>query len=283
MFGHGLVDPVDGLGTVNAPLIPEVLDSLAGFFVASGFDLRELYRTIALTRAYRLSSGADAPIPDGRKWFAQRSARRSRRNNSTTVSPLPPNDRRDDVREDPVALSRAGNSSREQFLETFRTLEGRPTEYHGGIPQALALLNGWLIETATGMSSSGLLTSLDAPFFSDDQRIQILFLATLSREPTAEELARVQEGLRPSGFTGSATRGTSRHAVGLAQLSRIYHQSLTSAGTERQAMPRFSRRSILNMIAAGTAGASASGWFPGICGRICRQLRQKAALHSVVG
>ena len=48
-------------------------------------------------------------------------------------------------------------------------------------------MNGGLIEGATGLSSSGLLKSLEAPFFTNEQRIEILYFATLSRRPRASE------------------------------------------------------------------------------------------------
>ena len=84
-------------------------------------------------------------------------------------------------------VTRFGNVSREGFLQEFRTPSGRSTEYQGGIPQALTLMNGTLIDSATGLASSGLLKSLQAPFFTRDQRIEILYFATLSRQPRPSE------------------------------------------------------------------------------------------------
>ncbi|HVW36621.1 MAG TPA: hypothetical protein VHB99_04930, partial [Pirellulales bacterium] len=85
------------------------------------------------------------------------------------------------------ALARMGNSRRDEFLQEFRTLSGSPTEYQGGIPQALTLMNGALSGDATSLAGGGLLKSLEAPFFSDDERIEVLYLATLSRRPTESE------------------------------------------------------------------------------------------------
>ena len=50
-------------------------------------------------------------------------------------------------------------------------------------------MNGRLIQNATQLATSGILRSLQAPFFSDEQRVETLFLATLSRRPSAEERA----------------------------------------------------------------------------------------------
>ena len=92
-------------------------------------------------------------------------------------------------------INRFGNNERDSFLQQFRTPTGNSTEYLGGIPQALTLMNGTLIANATGLSTSGLLKSLEAPFFTNEQRIEILFLATLSREPTSNETKLVSNYL----------------------------------------------------------------------------------------
>ena len=87
------------------------------------------------------------------------------------------------------ALARFGNTPRQAFIEQFRAPPGQRTDYHAGIPQALTLMHGYLVHGATALESSGLLKSLNAPFMSDQQRVETLFLATLSRFPDAAEQA----------------------------------------------------------------------------------------------
>ncbi len=48
-------------------------------------------------------------------------------------------------------------------------------------------MNGTLVDGATGLQSSGLLKSLEAPFFNREQRIEILYFATLARRPRPDE------------------------------------------------------------------------------------------------
>ncbi len=71
LTGRGFVHPVDDLKPSNAPSHPEAFDALARRFVAGGFDLRDLFRAILLSRAYQRSSswpgGAGRP---GRETFA---------------------------------------------------------------------------------------------------------------------------------------------------------------------------------------------------------------------
>ncbi len=188
MFGKGLVDPVDDFGRQHPPKSPELLELLAGQFIANDFDLRKLFRIMALSRAYRLASGA--PTVDERRaeWFAQMNVKMLTAEqvyDCITVatmleSPVPGD-------QENLQMARFSNASRDAFLQQFRTLAGRSTEYQGGIPQALTLMNGSLIEGATGLSTSGILKSLEAPFFTNQQRIEVLYFATLSRRPRAAE------------------------------------------------------------------------------------------------
>jgi len=188
MFGKGIVDPVDDFGIRHQPKSSQLLELLAGRFAGTRFDLRDLFRTVALSRAYRLSSGAATADPKRREWFAQMNVKTfsaeqvydcmavaTLLDTSSTADPFSFN------------LARAGNSERDQFLQQFRTPSGRSTEYLGGIPQALTLMNGGLIDNATGLAKSGLLKSLKAPFFTNQQRVEVVYLAVLSRYPRPAE------------------------------------------------------------------------------------------------
>jgi hypothetical protein len=55
-LGRGLVEPVDDVRATNPPSNPELLDSLAARLVESGFDQRDLIRTIVASQTYQLSS-----------------------------------------------------------------------------------------------------------------------------------------------------------------------------------------------------------------------------------
>ncbi|MBW3542621.1 MAG: DUF1553 domain-containing protein [Planctomycetes bacterium] len=56
LTGRGLVEPVDDFRLTNPPTNPELLDALARRFIESGWNVRELYRTIAASRTYQLST-----------------------------------------------------------------------------------------------------------------------------------------------------------------------------------------------------------------------------------
>lgn len=56
LMGIGLVDPVDDLRLTNPASHPELLDALTDQLIASGFSLKQLIRTIVLSRTYQLAS-----------------------------------------------------------------------------------------------------------------------------------------------------------------------------------------------------------------------------------
>src|SRR6185369_13451291 len=60
-FGRGIVDPEDDMRDTNPASNKELLDALSKKFVESGYDLKELVRTICRSTTYQLSS-----LPNGK-------------------------------------------------------------------------------------------------------------------------------------------------------------------------------------------------------------------------
>jgi Protein of unknown function (DUF1553)/Protein of unknown function (DUF1549) len=56
LLGRGIVDPLDDFRASNPPVNGPLLDALTADFVAHGFDLRHLIRTIAASRTYQLAA-----------------------------------------------------------------------------------------------------------------------------------------------------------------------------------------------------------------------------------
>jgi hypothetical protein len=69
-FGRGIVDPPDNLSAFNPPSHPELLDELCREFVKHGYDLRWLHRTIVSSRTYQQSSDADPASATDRTNYA---------------------------------------------------------------------------------------------------------------------------------------------------------------------------------------------------------------------
>ncbi len=207
LFGRGIVDPVDDFGTQNPPLSPELLDLLASHLIDIHFDLRRVTRAIALSRAYRLSSAADSPDSKRIEHFAQMNVK-------TLTAPqlydcISVATSLDQIGRIPemFSVARFGNPQRESFLQQFASPPGNRVEYLTGIPQSLTLMNGEPVSNATGPSTGGLLKSLEAPFFSDDQRIEVLFLATLARAPRPDEMWWLREALPSTASQEERTQG----------------------------------------------------------------------------
>jgi hypothetical protein len=200
LFGRGLVDPVDDMRPANPPLAPEVLETLSRDFAASNFDLRRLFRALVLTKAYQLSSRAEDNDPSRVIHFAQMNIKSitaeqlydciSVATRRSTPAPMQAT-----AIPFAVGVDRFQDGNRQAFIQQFRAPAGKLTDYHAGIPQALTLMHGGLIHTSTDLATSGLLKSLSAPFFTDEHRVETLFLSTLSRQPAAAERELVERQL----------------------------------------------------------------------------------------
>jgi hypothetical protein len=210
LFGRGLVEPVDDLGPRNPPSHPEVLDALADYFVATGFNLRELYRVLARTRAYQLSSVIAAtpaalfarmepkPLSADQLYDSLLMLRPRGAAAGGTMIPegaVPPPGAGGGPLADPMRVD---------FLLRFPPLGGARADYSAGIPQTLTLLNGQFLAAMTKAQRGGLAAALAAPWLDVDERVRILFLATLSRFPDPDELPRFADAWRRSEQTDGA-------------------------------------------------------------------------------
>jgi hypothetical protein len=80
--------------------------------------------------------------------------------------------------EDPVRM---------EFVRNMRAPPGSATEYRAGTLQALMLMNGKVAAGVSDQDASSILGAIAAPFMNDNERVESLFLATLSRPPDDEE------------------------------------------------------------------------------------------------
>jgi hypothetical protein len=189
LFGRGIVNPVDDLGEHNAPSHPELLNELAAYFARTGFDVRNLIRTLANTEAYQLTSAnseGDNKPPELFSRMAMKTLTAEQLYDCLGVAVC---------RRENAAAGAQGfqgfDQNRNAFLNRFRSPAGQ-ADYQGGIPQALTLMNGALVNDATHLEKSDVLVSLSAPFFSDRQRIETLFYTTLSRPPSDAERVKFE-------------------------------------------------------------------------------------------
>jgi hypothetical protein len=176
-FGRGLVDPVDDFRDDNPPSHPELLDDLAAAFADSGFDVRYLVKAIARTKAYQRTSAGDGDP----KLFG-RAAVRGLTGEQFFDSLVWATGFRD---------ANGRNAQRDQFLTRF-ALGGKPAEPETAIPQALALMNGRFVADATALETSPTLqAACETPGLTTAGRVEMLYVAALSRRPTPIERDRM--------------------------------------------------------------------------------------------
>ena len=210
LFGRGIVDPPDDMGEHNSPSHPELLNELGTYFRATGYDIRGFVQMLAGTRAYQLSSEPSLDDPRPADSFAQMAVKSLTAEQlydslaAATCKLQPPNNGGQTF-----GLNRVLDQNRQAFLNSFRSPSMNVTEYQLGMAQALTLLNGNLTSEASSTDDGDLLGALAAPFFTDQDRLDTIFLAALAREPSATERGRYQQYL-----VGSESEEEKRQALG---------------------------------------------------------------------
>jgi hypothetical protein len=194
MFGFGLVDPLDDFGPHNRPSHPELLDELARAFSARQFDLAFLYRAISRTRAYQMTSRSTHPSQKKNSRLFARMNVKGLTAEQLFDSLAQATGYREAV---PLAAQPAfgygRDSPRGKLLARFGGGQSR-TDMQASILQALALMNGeWIARQADPERGEMLKAVISAPFLDDSERLESLFLATLSRRPRAQEKAHLLE------------------------------------------------------------------------------------------
>ena len=244
-FGRGLVATPSDFGTRGArPTHPELLDWLAGEFVARGWSIKAMHRLILNSSAYQQSSQASrealARDPDNKLFSRQNRVRLegeairdsllaiSRRLNPAmygpSVSPPVPADitktsKNWTASADPADHTRrsiyifARRNLRFPFLEAFDAPDNNLTCPERGrsttAPQSLTLLNSEEVMTAARATAERVARTTTNP----DRQIESAFRLVIGRLPTEQELAMSKS------FVAKASSPASDNA-GLTELCR---------------------------------------------------------------
>jgi len=205
LLGRGLVEPVDDMRETNPPSNEALMDALAKHLVASEFDLKQLLRTIMVSRLYQLQSvPTETSSPDGRYYSFYQVKRLAAEplldaidaatGTQTKFQNLPPGTK---------AIELPDAEYPNYFLNTFAKprrvsvceCERSPDE---NLAQALHTLNGDLLMGKIA-DASGRVASLLKAKKTHEQIVRELYLCTLCRRPTEAELAASDEFLKLSG------------------------------------------------------------------------------------
>jgi hypothetical protein len=173
-FGNGLIDPVDDIEAEGDPALVGLLDEIAQQFRAHGYDLKYLIRALMTTRAYNLSSEAEPATSTATPLFSRMPVR--------GMSP--------DQFVESLAQATGCDLSenRARLLELFTERDVPATESQTSILQALTMMNGGLLSAATRPETGDVIGAIaEAPYLDTAGRVEMVFLAVLSRRPRPEE------------------------------------------------------------------------------------------------
>jgi hypothetical protein len=204
-FGIGIVHPVDDFSLGNPPSNPKLLDALAKDFLDHKFDIRHIERTILLSRTYQFASDTNATNKLDRNNYSHSYVRPMMAEVVVDVlnaalgvhedfgkDVAPPK-----ARAIEVGSSRVANANLAYAFRIF----GRPPRttacdceraLEPALPQKLYFMVDDGVQKKLQVSD-GRLRTLLASQKSDDEVLEELFLATLTRFPTAREKALFQE------------------------------------------------------------------------------------------
>ncbi len=187
-LGYGFTRPIDDFGGHNPPSPPALLDGLAQRFTEYSYDLKSLMRWIVLSKPYglssRMESGSekDAPGSGEPPYFSRfyvRQMEPEQLYDSLMVATK--SNRVEDAERQDRWLS--------QFVLAFGTDEGdTSTTFNGTIPQILMLFNGELVQEATSLDQDGFLDQVIVANHKNQDKINALYVASLSRWPSSIEL-----------------------------------------------------------------------------------------------
>jgi hypothetical protein len=196
-FGRGLVDPEDDLRDTNPPTNPELLDALAAHFVRSGFDLKELARTLARSTTYQLGAEPNAHNARDRHHFSRFYPRRlpaevlfdsvnSLVGSQSAFEGLPAGTRA-------VCLPDNSFNASSYFLTIFGRPEGSSAcecerSVEASLSQSLHLLNSKDIQTRLS-ADTGRAARLAADTRPDAAKVTELHQLAFGRDPRPDELA----------------------------------------------------------------------------------------------
>ncbi len=210
IFGRGIVHEPDDLRPGNLPSIPGLLEYLEKEFVASGYDQRALLRLILNSRVYHFSSIPQSQDAKAAAMFASYPVRRLEAEvlldalcalTGTTEgyqSPIP--EPFTYIPAGPRSVNLADGSITSPFLELF----GRSNRETGMVmertpkisaAQRLYLLNSSQLQGKIEKSWR-LKSMMEEHRKEPGKLVRAVWLAVLSREPTADELGRAMVHLK---------------------------------------------------------------------------------------
>jgi len=194
-FDRGIVEPEDDMRETNPPSNPELIKALANYFIESGFDLKQLVRTICKSTTYQLSSLPNDYNLKDKQNFSRYYPRRLKAEvlydglhqvtattqsytglpEGTSAMQLP------DPTVGPYFLKVFGQPQADTACECERSQEAN-------LAQSLHLLNSSEVQGKISNASGRSAILTNDKDRTDEQKIQELYRWVYSRNPDAEEM-----------------------------------------------------------------------------------------------
>lgn len=191
LLGRGFVEPVDDFRPGNPPIMPETLRALSDEFVASGYDLKHLFRAICNSQAYQRACVEDTSAATRHGYWS-----------SFPIKALDVEvlfDAIVDASDAVTAINRVTKNNfplvRGAFIQQLVSQMGTDdmaevTEPEETIPRSLMMLNGPLVCGSTRATAGFGLGELLSRQSDDAAVIETLYLRALSRQPSPAERAK---------------------------------------------------------------------------------------------
>jgi Protein of unknown function (DUF1553)/Protein of unknown function (DUF1549) len=223
-FGIGLVNPVDDFSIANPPTNPRLLDALAKAFVDSGYDIRKLERLILTSRTYQLSYADNPSNKFDKNNFSHAYMRPLMAeqvvdvlNAALTADETFPDDPPAGTKMVEIGPSRLSNPNLAFVLRVF----GRPTR--STACDCERTMEPVLTQSLFRMTDEELLKKFASPTGrvqqllrstkSNEDILDELFLATLTREPTTKETSAALAHLAAAGPNPAARTKAFTHLI----------------------------------------------------------------------
>jgi hypothetical protein len=195
-MGVGIVEPVDDFRVSNPATNPELIEALGKHFTATKYDLKALVRDICNSRTYQRTTQRNESNAGDERNFAHALIRRVKAENLLDmISGV--TETKDKFQGLPLgarAVQIADGQSTTYFLTTFgRATRETPcsceVKMEPTLSQALHLLNGDTVNAK--IKQGGLISKLMTTKKFPEERIIDLYIRSLSRKPTKDELDKL--------------------------------------------------------------------------------------------
>ncbi|HEV3345210.1 MAG TPA: DUF1549 and DUF1553 domain-containing protein [Pirellulales bacterium] len=196
-FGVGIVNPVDDVRISNPASNPELYKALGDKLTSYNYDFKQLVRDICNSKTYQRASERNASNESDELNFAHSRIRRVRAENllDCISQATEAKDKFPGLPLGSRATQIADGGTSTYFLTTFgrstrTTVCSCEVKTEPNLSQSLHMLNGDTIEGK--IRNGGLIQRLLKEGKTPDQVIETIYVRSLSRKPTPDEIAKVK-------------------------------------------------------------------------------------------